>query len=77
MKKLVLLLAGATLSLAATAQSNSQTSESLIANSSVLTSALTVGGPIVLLTAITLAAEDNDTPSAPATTPSTSTSTAP
>jgi len=70
MKKLVLLLAGATLSLAATAQTNSSTSESLMAQSSVLTSVLTVGGPIVLLTAITLAAEDNDTPSGPATTPS-------
>ncbi len=75
MKKLVLLLAGATLSLAATAQTNNQASESLIANSSVLTSVLTVAGPIILLGAITIAAEDNDTPSAPATTPSATVST--
>ena len=68
MKKLVLLLAGASLSLAATAQSG--TSETVIAGSSVTTTALTIAAPLVLLVAVTVAAEENDTPSAPATTPS-------
>ena len=77
MKKIALLLAGTSLSLAAVAQTGTpDNSGSSLAQSSVATSVLTVAAPVVLLLAVTLAAEDNDTPSAPATSPA-ATSTAP
>lgn len=70
MKKLVLVLVGASLSMGALAQTGTpENSGSVLASSSVATTALTVAAPVVLLLAVTLAAEDNDTPSAPATSP--------
>ncbi|MES2885155.1 MAG: hypothetical protein V4709_10140 [Pseudomonadota bacterium] len=70
MKKIALLLAGASLSLGAAAQTGTPDNDgSLLARSSVSTTVLTVAAPVVLLLAVTLAAEDNDTPSAPATSP--------
>ncbi len=71
MNKLALALIGAAISATATAQ----TSDSLIAGSTVTTTVITAAAPIVLLAAITVAAESNDTPAAPA--PVATTSTAP
>lgn len=71
MNKFALALVGAAISATATAQ----TSESLIAGSTVTTTVVTAIAPVILLGAITLSAENNDTPTAPQTTPSTSTST--
>lgn len=68
MKLLAMALAGALISGTALAQ------DSVVAGSTLLTSAVTVVAPIALLATITVAAEDNETPTA--TTPSTSTSTA-
>mgnify|MGYP001035300954 CR=1 FL=1 len=75
MKKLPLLLLGALASFGATAQTT--TDDSLSARSSVVANAVTIAAPLVLLTAITVAAEDNDAGTTPQTATSTATSTAP
>lgn len=71
MNKLALALIGATLSAAVSAQGT----ETAVASGTLVTTAITVAAPLVLLVAVTAAAEDNDTPTAPQTTPSTITST--
>lgn len=74
MKKIAALLVGITLSAAASAQTNSQNSDdTLTANSSVTTIVLGIAAPLVLFTAIAIAAENSDTPNA--TLPSTTTAT--
>lgn len=66
MKKIAALLVGITLSAAASAQTSSQsTDDTLTANSSVTTVVLGVAAPLVLFTAIAVAAENSDTPNAP------------
>lgn len=65
MKKIAALLIGITLSAAASAETSSQsTDDTLAANSSVTTIVLGVAAPLVLFTAIAIAAENSDTPNA-------------
>lgn len=65
MNKLALALVAATLSTAAFAQG-----ETAVVTSTLLTTAITVVAPIALLTAVTVAAEDNGTvATTPGTTP--------
>lgn len=67
MNKLALALLGTIVSASAMAQ----TSDSLIAGTTLTTTVVTVAVPVIALIAVTVAAESgNDTPSAPQTAPS-------
>lgn len=70
MKKIVIALVGALSSLSAYAQA-----DSAVAGATLTTTIVTVAAPLALLTAVTVSAEENDTPSAPQTSPSGTTST--
>ena len=61
MNKLALALVGAAFSFSAAAQTNAL-------DTTVLTTVLTVGGPVLAFTGIVVAAENNETPAAPGTT---------
>lgn len=76
MKKLPLVLLGALVTFGASAQTDTN-ADSLMARSSVVANGIAIAAPIVLLTAITIAAEDNDAGTTPQTSASTATSTAP
>ena len=70
MKKLGIALVGALRSLSVYAQG-----DAAVAGATLTTTIVTVAAPLALLTAVTVSAEQNDTPSAPQTAPSGTTST--
>lgn len=71
MKKTLAVLIGACAAFSAHAQSATTTDDSLMANTSLVTTAVVVAAPLALLTVVIATAEDNDAPSVPSATVST------